>query len=305
MYDNDSAACTVSGRVVIRKDPHLCKLACALHRVVAYRYTLHDHPIKSHYHHPWNEYVDSLCTFFDSKPQESKVCLTPISPGNAHLAFCIDSASVYECDQIMQSLQPADGWNAKTQIGLSSGIIGMSIDNHVNVADSLHVIRMCNVKVMQYNIRTFVSEDARKAFFVRVRKDKIGILSLQETREPKVGVVNRNGYVCCMSGSLKGNLGCQICFCLTTPFYNVDDDPMYISSDNVSILDYSPRHLLCKCTMEFCVFYVVNVHAPYLGCKVDPVLWWKSVSSSMAVFCKPDSTIIALFDGNVRFFKKR
>ena len=148
---------------------------------------------------------------------------------------------------------------------------------------------MYNLYVMQYNIKTFTKVSDRKVFFAKLSKEKVAISSLEETREVATGIIVRHGFICCMSGSHKGNLGCQICINTKVAWYSCDGIDQYVCADNVSILDYSPRHMICKCTMKYCSIYLVCFHAPYVGCKEDPVAWWHDFKETLSKVCRAES----------------
>ena len=142
-----------------------------------------------------------------------------------------------------------------------------------------------------------------KSFFAKLSKEKVAITALQETRETISGIIVRHGFICCMSGSHKGNLGCQVCINTKVAWYSCDGIDQYISADNVSILDFSPRHIICKCTMKYCCIYIVGFHAPYQGCKEDPVAWWNNFKIIVGMYCRINCHILFLFDGNSQFFR--
>ena len=288
MYDNEPAARSIDGLCLFRQDPDLCKLACALHRVCSSMYTISSTHVKSHFMHPWNEYADSICTYYDKHPQEAKVSWCPIAPVDSFSCYCIDIASAMLNEQVRQSLEADDLWTPYVQQALPSSIIASHIDNCNTSIDDRNIV-MKSINIIQYNIRTFVDPDLRKVFFLKLRKDKIAIASLQETRETAQSIFVSHGYLCCKSGAKKGNHGCQICFSLNIPVLCVDDIDQHFTIDSLSIIDCSHRHIIVKFSHKHCVVYFVSFHAPYLGCKEDPVKWWKFLKSRLKIHCGQES----------------
>ena len=183
LYDNASAADVISGKCIGRSVLILCKISCAIHRHSSYLYHICDHHIKSHYRHPWNEYVDCLCTFFTEKPQESRVSVSPISLVDSFKAFCIDLASVNECEQISSSLQAHANWQPTIQKALKALLIASRIDKHEYDKDS-STISMYNLYTLQYNIKTLTKYGDRKVFLPGSPRKKLPSLLFRKLEKP-------------------------------------------------------------------------------------------------------------------------
>ena len=141
------------------------------------RVSINDFHIHSHESHPFNEYVDSICTHIAKKPQESRVRMTPISPVLAFDAYCIDVATALQCPGISEALQAPDDWNPCSQIGLDPAIIAAHIDSH---GDNSKDITQCvyeGIQVMHYYIQNFLDRVVRKFMSSKLNKSGPAVLS--------------------------------------------------------------------------------------------------------------------------------
>jgi len=303
VYDSSSAADVIACRASIgSQSVVLCKVGCALNRLACSLFHISDHHIHSHEQHPWNEYVDSICTHIAKSPQEAKVRMTPVSPMCSESVFCMDFASLMSDAKIAEALGASDSWSSSKQIGLDPRTIASRID-----AECLKPSDGCAcehevLKVVQYNVQTFIDIDDRNIMYTKLKHCGIAIACFNETRERINGVRVRNGFVCCMSAASKGNHGCQVCFNLSSVWYTMNGVSTKLSRRNVSIIAYDPRYLICRCTLTHCDMYVVSAHAPFANSGVNAGQWWRQFSAVLKQHCAESISMLLCFDGNCQWF---
>ena len=136
--------------------------------------------------------------------------------------------------------------------------------------------------------------------FGRMRIENIAIAGFQECRDSVEGILSSHGHIRCMSACHKGSLGCNICISTRIPWYEHDNEKVYVCASNVQVVDSSPRHIVCRCILKHCDIYIVSAHAPYKGCKESPSKWWKAFQCMPKRVCKHER-ILLLADFNCQW----
>ena len=109
--------------------------------------------------------------------------------------------------------------------------------------------------------------------------------------------------MCCMSSAVDGNYGCEVAFNMSTIWYtSMGSVHTRVQRENVTIVDYDPRFLICRCTMQHLDLYVVAAHAPYEGSRMEPKPWWVAFENSVRKHCRPSIPMLVCIDCNCQWY---
>ena len=187
-YDSSSAADVAFGRSISSTCRVLAQFVYSIHRyLIPNSFSIYDHHIHSHNMHPWNELVDSLCTYINEKPQQSTFLMTPVSPLTEYKAHCVDIATAFCSPYVRKSLSAHEDWQASQQRVITPSIISKRLDTTFKQGTQSHdrQVVIHELRVVQYNIQSGLNVDLKKSFYTRLKLEGIAIWCGQENRGKK------------------------------------------------------------------------------------------------------------------------
>ena len=274
-FDNISAADAIRGRSGPGCEPDLVRFA-VLCGLFASDFEISYQHVRAHVGDPWNEFADSLCTFYLDMRQRPALWNCPIGPMNHYKYSCLNLFYSVGLDSIARSLcipqSVYEKYDFKFQKGCNPELIAAHLDQVP--LDKCCTIVPEKIYGMQYNIQSFRCLSKRTYFISLMCRYKYAFACLQETRDPKNQIRFLNGIVICSSAGNAGHLGCEVLINTEVAWYSKDCKSARISRDSVTIVHAEPRVLIVCITDSNIVLYVVSAHAPYVGCEESYSKWW-------------------------------
>ena len=301
VYDNKSADQCASMSRICSSQSSLSRLANILDSICKSIFPLFSHHVHSHNYHPYNDYVDSICTHILNKPSPCVIPFGPITSSDLDEIdlFCACRPASVQAQITSPVLDPSH-----KQHVLCSNVIANNIDSipeHVG----LEVEGFCSSQVLgvQYNVCTLASIDERKELLTLCKRRKAMFVGLQETRSRFSGIRLMNGYFVCSSTFEAGAYGCEIWISATMHIGTYHQSKYVVQHNDISIMHASPRLLTLSVRCGPFVFGLVSGHAPH---HKSPQLkaWWILFVREMKLLKQVCCTVFCMCDLNSHFRKK-
>ena len=110
-------------------------------------------------------------------------------------------------------------------------------------------------------------------------------IGLQETRLPEDGIQPGPDYLIYQSAATAaGHFGCSLWIARTVPYAVRDGKPLYLRSEHVNILGYSPRHITACVKAEALRLFVMVCHSPnaYSSPIMEYASFWQDRAQELA-----------------------
>ena len=136
-------------------------------------------------------------------------------------------------------------------------------------------------KVMTYNVLTIFDPGVQQGRKARLQdqglmiagkrdlikdqliRERIWLLGLQETRLPESCILpDKDFYMISSAATAEGQYGCALWIQTALPFAWQDRKPCRVSKENISVVDYSPRHLQVQLDTPWLRFTILVAHGP-------------------------------------------
>ncbi|CAE7621754.1 unnamed protein product [Symbiodinium sp. CCMP2456] len=182
--------------------------------------------------------------------------------------------------------------------------------------------RMQNItpgNVASYNVLTLFDPDATKGRAARnshaglmicgkrdllkrqLLQANVWLLGLQETRLPETGVLpDRDFHMISSAATPEGSYGCSLWIRLDQPFARAQGKPCKVTTDQIVVSSFSPRHLQVQICTPWIQLTVLVAHGPSaVRHEVQADTFWRDRRDDLAR--RPEgSEIILLVDANSR-----
>ena len=194
-------------------------------------YKLNHHHVHSHKGQPWNELVDSICTYTMKQfPIVGNFVFGPLSDVQIWEIELATTLSVpYIQDRLMCDSLPSH------RLCLPDKLVCSRIDQRFDGPPDGVVLR--NVSVVQYNVNSLKKHTIREALSHLTVHNEVNFLIMQESRSPKpTKYIDENGLIICSSAALKGAYGCSIWINPKIPLLHHKSRPVFPTFDSVSII---------------------------------------------------------------------
>ena len=173
-------------------------------------------------------------------------------------------------------------------------------------------------KVMTYNVLTIFDPGVQQGRKARLQdqglmiagkrdlikdqliRERIWLLGLQETRLPESCILpDKDFYMISSAATAEGQYGCALWIQTALPFAWQDRKPCRVSKENISVVDYSPRHLQVQLDTPWLRFTILVAHGPNTARGEDSAATAFWASRIEALNRRPEgSETIVLADAN-------
>ena len=146
---------------------------------------------------------------------------------------------------------------------------------------------------IQYNIRSMKAYHDQVIMYNNIKRHRIGVTFLQETRAKRGGIFCPHGLIRIVSPADEaGSYGCEIIVNPMVAFMSNSSTGKHIriAKADISIIASMPRLLVARVsTKGVADFFLISGHAPYKSCKQSYAKYWEVFRSTIHKTCVPTS----------------
>ncbi len=291
--DSTSANFVASSSVNSKAQSVLSEFASVIDTICVSILNIQYAHVHSHNLHPFNDYVDSICTHVRDRFPRTPLLIGPVGVELVHSAGHFWALL---CGSVSQQVVLHDGGMLSSLVSIESGGIGNCMDGDgTSSRDSFgEGLNTREVKCVQFNICTGTPAN-RTALAVSMLKCNVFCMFVQEGRAKSAGVFMFEGIIVCRSQSLLGQYGCEVWINPGVVVGSHNTTKFRACCDNLSILSSKPRSIVVALVLGPFSCSLVSIHAPHSTSPQFTERWddfasvWDvAVSSCQHVLCGAD-----------------
>ena len=298
VFDSTSANYVASSSVHAKSQPVLSEFANVINTICVSILNIQYSHVHSHNLHPFNDYVDSICTHIKNRFQHTPLVVGPIG---IELIRSADHYCAHLCGGVAQQLF-LGGEACLTQLAsIEPKCVGRIIDGDgMTPLEAVHDgLYTREVKCVQHNICTG-SPVNRSTLAVGMICNHVFCMFVQEGRSRSSGIFMFEGILVCRSQGLQGQYGCEVWINPNVVVASRFDRKFKVTEENLSILSAKPRSIVVSLSLGPISCSLVSLHAPH-ATSPQFTSWWDGYSELWDVATNNSEHVLCGADLNYAF----